>query len=353
MQTTKSKAAINPVIKASAGWKQKFWHLMGFTNQPTIKLYPGYGHAEHMILYGHALSFTSLPRKKYSKLFPMNLLALIRLFIVKQIAGATVQLSWENKPFHTTTDTDGFIKLNWRSETPVAFGWHDVPVELLNTENTVVGNACGSILIPHSTQFGFISDIDDTFLISHSSNLRKRLSVLFTRNARTRKPFDGVVKHYQLLSHAHTKEDEPNPFFYVSSSEWNLYDYIAEFIAINGLPRGVLLLSSMKNLKHLLTTGQNSHGTKFTRIVRILEAFPKQKFILLGDSSQQDPIIYTSIVEYFPGRIHAVYIRDIYKKNSQPVQEVLHKLEKTGIPCCFFTHSAEAIAHSKKIGLIN
>lgn len=353
MQTTKSKINTTPITHRPKGWIEKFWQLMGFTNQPTIKLYPGYGHAEHLVIYGHALCLSPLPRQKYSKLFPMNLLALIRLFIVKQISGSTIQLCWENNRIKTITDTDGFIKLNWQSEIPITFGWHHVPVEMLNNKNQIIASASGSVFVPHSTQFAFISDIDDTFLISHSSHRRKRLSVLVTRNARTRKPFDGVVKHYQLLSRAHTKEEEPNPFFYISSSEWNLFEYISEFMAINGLPKGVLLLSSMKKLKQVFTSGQNSHGTKFTRIVRILEAFPKQKFILLGDSSQQDPVIYNSIVEYFPGRIHAVYIRDIYKKNSQSVQLVLRKLEETGIPCCFFTHSAEAIGHSRKIGLIS
>ena len=161
-----------------------------------------------------------------------------------------------------------------------------------------------------------------------------------------------MVKHYQLLAKAHTKDDEPNPFFYVSSSEWNLYGYIAEFIRVNGLPKGVLLLSSMKKIWQLLSSGQKSHGNKFFRIVRVMEAFPKQKFILLGDSSQEDTVIYNSLVDHFPGRIHAVYIRDIYKKKSQSVQQILLTLEETGIPCCFFTHSAEAILHSRKIGLI-
>lgn len=242
--------------------------------------------------------------------------------------------------------------MNWTSETPLAFGWHPVSVTLFNQQQKVIAESYGSFLVPHSTQFGFISDIDDTFLISHSSNFRKRLSVLFTRNPRTRHTFDGVVNHYQLLSHAHTAKNEPNPFFYVSSSEWNLYDYISEFITVNGLPKGVLLLSPIKNLMGLFVSGQSKHKSKATRIIRILQAFPKQKFILLGDSSQQDPAIYASIAASFPGRIHAVYIRNTYRKKIQSVQEVLQKLEETGVPCCFFTHSTEAIVHSKKIGLL-
>ncbi len=325
---------------------------MGFTNQPTIRLYLGYGHAENLMVYGHVLSLSPLSRRKFSRQFPFNLLALIRMFIIRPIKDATVQLHWGDKLVNTTTDTDGFIKFNWPSDTAIPFGWHEVSAQLLNPDNTIRATAFGSVLVRHSTQFAFISDIDDTFLISHSSHRLKRLSVLFTHNARTRRPFEGVVNHYRLLALAQTREDEPNPFFYVSSSEWNLYDYILEFIRVNDLPKGVLLLATMKKLTHFLSTGQNNHGGKFTRIVRILEAYPRQKFVLLGDSSQQDPHIYRSIAEHFPGRIHAVYIRDIYKKNSQSVQSVLMKIEETGIPCCFFTHSAEAIVHSKKIGLI-
>src|SRR5205085_12200449 len=108
----------------------------------------------------------------------------------------------------------------------------------------------------------------------------------------------------------------------------------------------------LKVFSQLLKTGQNNHKTKFTRIVRILENYPNQRFILLGDSSQQDPYIYESIVEHFPKQIHAIYIRDIYQKNQQKVKDVLYKIESAGVPCCFFKNSSEAILHSRKIGLI-
>ncbi len=353
MQTTKSGPSGNIITTRRPGFIEKIWRGIGFTHKASLKLYMGYGHEQHLVMYGHALGFAPLPRKTFSKFFLINLLALVKMFIVKPTKGRKVTLTWENKTMETISDTDGFIRFTWQSDTPPAFGWHEVKAEMRNRNGKLVATASGSVVVPHSTQYAFISDIDDTFLISHSSNMRKRLSLLVTRNAHTRKPFEGVVRHYQLLAQAHTKLNEPNPFFYVSSSEWNLYDYIMEFIAVNGLPKGVLLLNTMKTFTGLLTTGKHGHGTKFTRIVRVLEAFPIQKFILLGDSSQQDPVIYKSIVEHFPGRIKAVYIRDIYKKNSHHVQEVLRKLEETGIPCCFFKHSEEAIAHSRRIGLIS
>ena len=120
------------------------------------------------------------------------------------------------------------------------------------------------VFIPLKYQFSFVSDIDDTFLISHSSHLWKRLRVLLTRNARSRQAFDGVTRHYRLLAQASKHSDKPNPFFFVSSSEWNLYDYIREFCRKEGLPRGVLLLSEMKQLHELLKTGQGRHTAKYS-----------------------------------------------------------------------------------------
>lgn len=334
-------------------WKEHLYYWLRLTNNTTIKVYHGYGHAEQMTIYGHVFRSGPLPRTHYTRSIIKNTLALLRLFMVKPYPFATVQMEWEGQSYTVKTDKDGFYRFEWKDTPPLPQGWHDIAVRMIDESGRVVAQNTGSLYIPYPTQYGFISDIDDTFLISHSSNLRKRLFVLFTQNARSRKPFDGSVKHYQLLAKGNTTPDAPNPFFYVSSSEWNLYDYILEFATVNGMPRGVFLLNVLKRINQLFKTGQNNHHTKFTRIVRIMEAYPKQRFVLLGDSSQQDPYIYASIVEHFPKRIHAVYIRDVYEKNKQKVSDVLHKIEGAGVPCCFFKHSNEAILHSKKIGLIS
>lgn len=326
-------------------------HWLRLTNEVTIKVYHGYGHTQQLMVHGHVLRLGPLPRKKYRRSFIRNTLALFRLFVVKPFAGIRVQLEWEGQTYFAETDTDGFFKFEWKDEPPLQQGWHEVIVSALLGKN-VIAESKGHVYVPFDTQYGFISDIDDTFLVSHSSNLRKRLFVLFTQNARSRKPFEGVVKHYQLLSLSNASAEAPNPFFYVSSSEWNLYDYIREFTEVNQIPKGVFLLSQLKRFKELLKTGQNHHLTKFTRIARILENYPRQRFVLLGDSSQQDPYIYEAIVSHFPKQVHAVYIRDVYAKNKEKAADVLQKIESRGVPCCFFQHSSEAILHSIKIGLI-
>lgn len=332
-------------------FKEMLLNLFRLTAKPTVKIYHGYGHDGMLTVYGHVFRLSPFPRRKFRQSFLRNTLALLRLFFVKPFAHVDVQMEWKGKPYTARTDAEGFFKLEWADEVPADKGWLPVKIEAA-LAGRVIASSVGRVYVPHPTQFVIVSDIDDTFLISHSANLRKRLWVLFTQNARSRRPFEGVVRHYQLLAKSNTTPDAPNPFFYVSSSEWNLYEYILEFTAANRIPQGVFLLSQLKRFSQLLKTGQNNHGTKFTRIVRVLHAFPNQRFVLLGDSSQQDPYIYESLVAHYPGQIHAVYIRDVFERNYQKVREVMDRIEAAGIPCLLFKHSREAILHSVKIGLI-
>ena len=332
--------------------KKGILKLLRLTDSTTVKVYNGFGHAQHLVIYGHVFRFSPLVRQHFTHDWLINFFSLIRLFFVDPVAAAKVRMKWSDQQFDSTTEEDGFFKFEWKAEHELSFGWHEVTVELLEQDENIIASGKGSFFVPHSTQFGFISDIDDTFLISHSASIFKRLYVLFTHNARSRKAFDGVVHHYQLLALAQTTSSEPNPFFYVSSSEWNLYDYLEEFRQVNELPMGVFLLNQVKRFREIWKTGKTKHSGKFARIIRIIESFPHQRFVLLGDSSQQDPDIYTSVVKHFPGKIHAVYIRDVYAKNKKKVSETLIELEKAGVPCCLFEHSPDAIAHSRKIALI-
>ncbi|NTS41582.1 DUF2183 domain-containing protein [Flavisolibacter sp. BT320] len=335
----------------NGGVRQWVLNRLRLTDKPTVKVYHGYGHNNCLTVFGHVFKLSPFPRKQYRQSFIRNTLALLRLFLVKPYANVTIEVEWKGKMHRAETGKDGFFRISWEDTEPIERGWVPVMVKAYR-HSMLVAQSAGRIFIPYETQYLFISDIDDTFLVSHSANLRKRLQVLFTQNARSRQPFEGVVRHYQLLAQSGTTPDAPNPFFFVSSSEWNLYEYILEFTAIHKIPRGVFLLSQLKGFSELLKTGQNNHGTKFARIVRIMEAFPTHRVVLLGDSSQQDPYIYEAIVKHFPRQVLAVYIRDVFDKSRQKVQDVLGQIEAAGVPCLFFQHSEEAILHSVKIGLI-
>ncbi len=323
---------------------------LGINKKTIVKAYQGYGHEQHLVVFGHVFSRSPLPQQYTRNNILRNMLQLLRLFWIKPLPKAKVQLQWKEKLIEAITEDDGFFRLEWASPVSVPAGLHDITVTCVNDNNQPIAHGQSTIVVPHITQLAIISDIDDTFLISHSATIFKRLYTLFTLNARTRKAFEGVAKHYTLLQYAQTNAAEPNPFFYVSSSEWNLYDYLQEFIQVQQLPPGVFLLNQVKQWYQLLKTGKTKHSGKFARIVRIMEAFPNQQFILLGDNSQQDPEIYHSLMAHFPRRIVAVYIRMVNPEKQITAQKLLQQQEATGIPVCLFTHSETAIEHSKKLG---
>ena len=197
--------------------KKKILFWFHLTNDPAIKLYYGYGNENKIIVFGHTLKLSPLARKNYRKNIFNNTYGLLRLFMVKVLANAKLQLQWEDITCDTKSGKDGFFRFEIITEKPVAPGWHPVKVRFTDATNSF--ETFGEFFVPYKYQFAFISDIDDTFLVSHSSNLRKRLYVLFTKNARSRKPFEGVVNHYQLLANTGASRDTHNLFFYVSSSE--------------------------------------------------------------------------------------------------------------------------------------
>lgn len=325
----------------------KILHWIGMEGRPHIRVYNGFGGAEYLEIYGHVLAFGPKPRTHFSRFFLLNMWALLRMFWVKPRKGVKVMLEWEGVPITAETESDGFFHLQWQPLHMPAPGRYEVMVRMADVAPSPVSAAAGVVIIPHHMQYGCISDIDDTFLISHSSKIFRRLHVLFTRNAHTRSPFKDVVQHYQLLSHDHT-----HPFFYVSSSEWNLYAYIREFIRYNELPDGVFLLSQLKPLRQLLKSGQGKHATKFTRISRILKHYPDRRFVLLGDDTQEDPNIYQALVAHFGAQIIAVYLRRVRNSRSLATSEIVATMHQQGVSVCYFKHSEEAIAHSKRIGLI-
>ncbi len=321
-------------------------------NKATVKVYHGYGHKNNCIIFGHVLAGKPVIRKRYSNNVLLNIFQLIKLFFVKPLPNLPVMLQWRAQKLYGKTEADGFFKFEWQSDTTITAGWHAVIVYLLNAEGQPTSIGDGKIFIPHLTQYAFISDIDDTVLVSHSSRSGKRLRVLFTKNPRSRKTFADVVKHYHLLSLAHAEPGIPNPFFYVSSSEWNLYDDLNEFFKHNGLPKGAFLLNGIKKWYQLFKTGKTKHQGKLIRILRILDAFPKQRFILLGDNTQSDPEIYAALANKYPDKIHAIYIRNINAKKAVVTTELLTSIPNKLIYTCLFKTNADAIEHSKSIGLI-
>lgn len=327
---------------------------------PILKLYRGYANDQELVVAGHVFKPSNGEEYDFQKKSFRNASSIIQMFRTKTQGNADVYLEINNSKIHTKTLKDGYFKfcipLNYEKK----YGWIDYKVSMIFNNKTI--EMSGSYIRPLEGNIGIISDIDDTFLISHTRNPFKKLYILLFKNVNTRKIFDDVVAHYQALSSAGrpknnqkdaNNKNEQNAFFYVSSSEWNLYSFIVKFTEIHQLPRAVLLLKDIKtSLLDFFVTGRGDHNHKFEKIKHILEFYPNLQYVLLGDDSQHDPFLYENICKIFPVTVKAVYIRQNGTDKKEKVLAVLKNIENLNVAVCYFKNSSDAIEHSKSIGII-
>jgi len=121
---------------------------------------------------------------------------------------------------------------------------------------------------------------------------------------------------------------------------------LLEYLEVQGLPIGPLLLRDVG-----LRMNKN-HKTE--AIEAILRTYPKLKFLLIGDSGEQDPEIYSDIVRRFPKRIRAIYIRSVDPRAERlrAVEKLIEEVAKTGCQLVLAPDSEFAAAHAAAEGLI-
>jgi phosphatidate phosphatase APP1 len=169
--------------------------------------------------------------------------------------------------------------------------------------------------------------MDDTVIQSHVTDFIRAAGMVLLENARTRLPFPGVAAFYKALVQGRSGT-AGNPVFYVSSSPWNLYDVIAEFLEAQQIPAGPMLLRDWDLGPSILHNASYKSGV----IREILATYPRMPFVLIGDSGQEDPEIYADVVATHPGRILAVYIRNVRQNpgDSTAIRDLTERIARAG-----------------------
>jgi phosphatidate phosphatase APP1 len=170
--------------------------------------------------------------------------------------------------------------------------------------------------------------------------MTEMLKTTFAKNAHTRTPFPGVSAFYKALQKG-TDGIESNPFFYVSSSPWNLFDFLQELLQIHHIPKGPLMLRDIGLSRTQLIAGSHSEH-KLEQIRHILATYSQLPFMLIGDSGQEDPSIYLQIVQEFPGRILMIFIRDVHVSKHATVDKVRQELKELGVKMLLVKNTIEA-----------
>ena len=319
-----------------------------------LQLYRGYANDEELIVFGHVFKSWAPDKYKTDRKGFKHAFSVLHMFRISPLNNVEVRLRFKDIDITTKTMNDGYFRFTIPYDNTLQSGWHTYEVTCKPEEVNygIVDKA--QFLKPFESKVSIISDIDDTFLISHSGNILKKLYVMLARNVNDRKTFEDVVKHYQALSNSgHKEKGVSNSFFYVSSSEWNLYNFIVQFTNLQKLPKAVIKLKDIKTgITDFLGTGGGNHDHKFVKIKDIISFYPKQRYVLLGDDSQQDAYIYERICKMFPKNIEAVYLRQTSGSKKNKIQEVLDNINNMQVATCYFKKSTEAIQHSKAIGVI-
>jgi phosphatidate phosphatase APP1 len=141
---------------------------------------------------------------------------------------------------------------------------------------------------------------------------------------------------------------EHNPIFYVSSSPWNIYDVLEDFLDVHGVPPGPLFLKDWS----LGVLGKH-RDHKLGIIRSLLETYPELPFVLIGDSGEEDPEIYRQAVREHPGRVRAIYIRDVTTAaRDAEVRAIAKEVRALGVEMVLAPDTAVAAEHAASIGLI-
>jgi phosphatidate phosphatase APP1 len=303
---------------AVGGAAREFIRARVRRDQHTVALYDGFGEGDRVFIQGRALQDEGIPPASVDHSRWQNALALLRRAEADPIAHATVRITVGSAVQDYTTDDEGFFS-GWMPGSGaerIDDDWVRSRGDLMSDRGTDPVRSEGRVLLPvRQPEFLVISDIDDTVLQSNvTSFLRAATTVLF-HNARTRLPFPGVAAFYHALRRGPTGQ-ATNPTFYVSSSPWNLYDVITEFLAIQGIPAGPMMLRDVDLGLGSLRSGHH-HVHKRAMIHHVLSTYASAPAILIGDSGQQDPEIYRDVVHEYTGRIRAVYIRNVAPNDAR------------------------------------
>jgi phosphatidate phosphatase APP1 len=328
---------------------------LGKTGAYRVIGYRGYATANRALVLGRVLENTTIASAVASQARWRNLLAMVQRIDAEPLPFANVRARLGPHETRVVADDEGFVRHWIRAGSALAAGeWHTIRLDLEAGPETPVdadAHVPARVLVPSTRAlFGVISDMDDTVLQSEITSFVRAARLMLLENARTRLPFPGVAAFYRALERG-VSGAPVNPIFYVSSSPWNLHDVIADFLDAQNIPTGPMLLRDWDIGRDMMRT----RDYKLAQLREILGTYPTLPFILVGDSGQEDPEIYGAIVSEFPGRIRAIYIRNVspHPERSTAIRALADQVTSHGSTLLLADDTLTAARHAAAHGWIS
>lgn len=166
----------------------------------------------------------------------------------------------------------------------------------------------GYALLLADEGISIISDIDDTVKVTHVASRRRMMALTFLEAFQA---VTGMAERYRGWA------AQGAALHFISSSPWPLYEPLEAFLAAAGFPQATTTLKNValkdRSIRNLLAKATK---TKPPAIDAIVRDFPLRRFVLIGDSAENDAEIYADAAHRHGPRIRKVLIRNCSARRS-------------------------------------
>ncbi|HEY4583396.1 MAG TPA: phosphatase domain-containing protein [Lysobacter sp.] len=329
-----------------------FRRLFGTHRPRHIAAYRGWGDASGVQMIGRVLAEAPQGGPRDADGWWDNLRNTYRRFESDEVPAVPVTVRFGAHVVEAVADHEGYYQAALPGPAAIDALWSEATASLADG---TLATPQPVLLVHPDAGIGVISDIDDTILHSGITHWKTAAQLTFLHNARTRKPLAGVAALYRALQ-AGADGRGRVPLFYVSSSPWNLYDLLHDFMQLNAIPHGPIFLRDLgtDTGKFIKTRG---HGHKLERARELIARFPSLRWVLLGDSGQADAELYAQAAGEFGERIAAIYIRDVDPDIDSPldvaVDAHVERIASGRVPMIRAKDSRAIAEHAAGLGLID
>ena len=303
----------------------------GLPDEVQVLLYAGYRSADRLFLSGRVIEGRRSVTRGDGTLSKLR--TMLDVYESDEVPGVRVQVTYDGHARELTTDDEGYFTLEMKGlgkALPRETRWEEAKVRVIGTKTDREAYEVPVLAPGTAADLGLISDIDDTIIETGATNFLKNWRRVLAERPKDRLAVPGAPALYRMLA---IHEGAPvNPVFYVSSSPWNLYGFLARFMELNDIPRGPMFLKDYGITENsLLGKGHVEHKTR--AIEHLLSVYPDMRFLLIGDDGQKDPAVFAQVVADVPGRVAGVFVRDVHGDGREGANgHYLREIEAAGVP---------------------
>lgn len=317
--------------------------------------YRGYGSQREAFLMGRVFHQAALGRAIPRRGLLRDLADVVRRIARRGLEGARVEIHLGDNRLTVMTDRDGYFDAHIPLEVPLAgeSSWYFADIVVHAPREHTVSTRAEIYVPPADTDLLVISDIDDTVMYTGVAEKLRMLYRLFVKKPHRRTAFPGVAAFYQAL-HRGASEACERPILYVSRGPWAIYEMLEIFFQLNRIPVGPILFLREWGVSWRRPWPRRAEDHKRSIIHHMLALYDDMPCVLIGDSGQHDPEVYTEIVKEFPDRIRAIYIRRIDRRadRERAIRQLREEIAHTGCDLVLAADSVRMAEHAHLQGYI-